>query len=183
MTCPFSKLCVLRDRFVKLLECVTPFLTALSLLFLRMAMAWEFLESGFEKLHGTNWFADIASKFPWPFRLIPVDLNWTIATYSELVGAALLLLGIATRFSAFSLIVITWVAISAVHWPDMWSTLDDLLKGYTITDEGHGNFKLPLLYMVMLFVLVAQGGGRFSLDAWLAPRLGLKSDTKKEMGE
>ena len=37
-------------------------------LFLRLILAWEFGESGFEKLHGTNWFADLA--FPFPFNLL-----------------------------------------------------------------------------------------------------------------
>lgn len=178
MSCPLSKLCVLRDRFVCVLECLTPPLTSLALLLLRLVMAWEFFESGREKFRGANWFADIADKFPWPIKLLPVSLNWTMATYAELIGAVLLALGLATRFSAFSLMVITVVAISAVHWPEKWSTLSELFQGYTITDEGHGNFKLPLLYLVMLFVLVAQGGGRWALDRWLAPCLGLKKQSK-----
>ena len=33
-------------------------------LFLRFILAWEFGESGFEKLHGTNWFADVTFPIP-----------------------------------------------------------------------------------------------------------------------
>jgi putative oxidoreductase len=153
--------------FIRLLDKVTPFLTYLALLWIRLIMGWEFLESGLEKLHGHNWFMDIIHKFPAPFRLLPVSVNWAFATYTELLGAALLFLGLATRFSAISLIVITIVAISVVHWPEQWHSLSDLWMGYTITDEGHGNFKLPLLYLIMLFMLVAQGGGKISLDGWL----------------
>jgi putative oxidoreductase len=162
------KLHCLFKTYQRLTSCTTPLLTSLALLFLRLIMAWEFWESGLEKLHGTNWFEDISHKFPWPIRLLPVHLNWTIATYAELIGAILVLLGVATRLSAFSLFIITYVAIHAVHWPDMWANLSDLLQGYTITDEGHGNFKLPLLYLAILFVLIAQGGGTFSIDRLLS---------------
>ena len=57
-----------------------------------------------------NWFADIQSQFPWPFNVVPVDLSWTLSTWAELIGAALLILGLATRFTAISLGVVTWVA-------------------------------------------------------------------------
>jgi putative oxidoreductase len=152
---------------IRLIDKATPFLTSIALLWVRLIMGWEFLESGLEKLHGHNWFMDIMHKFPAPFRLLPASVNWTFATYTELMGAALLFLGLATRFSAVSLMVVTMVAISAVHWPEQWHSLSDLWMGYTITDEGNGNFKLPLLYLVMLFVLVAQGAGKVSLDGWL----------------
>jgi len=51
-----------------------------------------------------------------------------------------------------------------VHWPSMLTMWSDLAKGYAITDMGHGNFKLPLLFSVMLLPLIFSGGGRFSLD-------------------
>ena len=160
----------IRDNFVWFLEKVTPMLSALSLLLIRIILAWEFYEAGYEKLHGTNWFIDIADKFPWPFRILPVNLNWTIATYSELIGALFILLGLATRFSAITLMMLTIVAIASVHWPQSWSSVNELWQGYTLIDEGHGNFKLPFFYLVMLFTLVARGGGFLSLDAWLTPR-------------
>ena len=62
------------------------------------------------------------------------------------------------------------MATVAVHWPAEWHSLAELWQGYVITDEGHGNFKLPLLFAVMLWALLFQGGGRLSLDAligWL----------------
>ena len=86
---------------------------------LRLVMGWEFWESGLEKLRGDNWFADIQHKFPWPFDLIPANLSWGVATWFELIGALMLWLGLGTRFFAFSLMVLTFVATAAVHWPDM----------------------------------------------------------------
>ena len=50
------------------------------MLSLRLLLAWEFGEAGFEKLHGSNWFADIQDQFPWPFKLIPADINCALAT-------------------------------------------------------------------------------------------------------
>ena len=131
---------------------------------LRAILAWEFYEAGREKLFGDNWFADIADKFPLPFSVLGPQLNWTLATWIELLGAAALLLGVGTRFAAFSLLVLTIVAIDAVHWPAQWSSFAELWQGYAITDDGFGNYKLPLLFLLMLVPLVFNGAGRFSLD-------------------
>ena len=38
----------------------------LGMLSLRLLLSWEFGEAGFEKLQGSNWFADIQDQFPWP---------------------------------------------------------------------------------------------------------------------
>lgn len=133
-------------------------------LFLRVILAWEFYESGLMKLHGNNWFSQIQDSFPWPFSVISPSLSWAMATWFELGGALLLLFGLFTRFAALSLIVLTAVATAAVHWPDMWHTLEMLWEGYAITDRGSGNFKLPLLFIVMLLPLVFGGAGRLSLD-------------------
>lgn len=131
---------------------------------LRLVMGWEFWESGLEKLHGENWFTDIQDKFPFPFDVIPPGISWNMATGFELGGAVLLWLGFGTRLVAFSLLFLTFVATAAVHWPDMGSMWSDLLEGYAITDRGHGNFKLPLLFVVMLLPLVFGGAGKLSLD-------------------
>lgn len=135
---------------------------------MRLVMAWEFYESGREKLGGQNWFADAQSSFPFPFDVVPASVSWGIATWFELIGGVALLLGLATRFFAFGLLFLTFVATAAVHWPDMWTMWSDLLEGYSISDHGHGNFKLPLLFAVMLLPLVFNGAGRFSLDHLIA---------------
>lgn len=137
-------------------------------LFLRLILAWEFGEAGFEKLHGSNWFADI--NFPFPFNLLPPDFSWGLATFFEIIGAFALALGIATRFFSLSLIILTIVAIAAVHWPAEWSSISELLTGYRITDkagDGFGNYKLPLILLVMLLPLLFNGAGKLSVDYWL----------------
>lgn len=142
-------------------------------LVLRLIMGWEFWESGLEKLHGDNWFTDIQSRFPFPFDVIPTGISWGIATWFELIGAIMLWLGLGTRVFAFVLLFLTFVATAAVHWPSMLTMWSDLAKGYAITDMGHGNFKLPLLFSVMLLPLIFGGAGRLSLDHLLATRLGI----------
>jgi len=139
-------------------------------LVLRLIMGWEFWESGLEKLHGENWFADIQQRFPFPFDQFPAGFSWTLSTWTEIIGALLIWFGLGTRVAAFSLLFVTFVATAAVHWPDMWSMWSDLAKGYAIKDMGHGNFKLPLLFAVMLLPLIFSGAGKFSLDHLLARR-------------
>ena len=46
-----------------------------------------------------------------------------------------------------------------------WKTFTDLAMGYAISNDGFGNFKLPLLFAAMLLPLIFRGAGKFSLDA------------------
>nr|WP_225777233.1 DoxX family protein [Pseudomonas sp. Marseille-Q3773] len=137
---------------------------------LRLFLAWEFFESGREKLNGSNWFADLQGSFPFPFNLLPAELNWQLSMWAELILPLLLLLGLGTRLAAAGLMVVTVVAIVAVHWPAHWSSLAELAQGYVITDQGFGNFKLPLIYLVALLPLLLKGAGRLSLDHWFRVR-------------
>jgi putative oxidoreductase len=147
-------------------------------LILRLIMGWEFWESGREKYLGDNWFTDIKDRFPFPFNSIPTDISWAMATYFELGGAILLVFGLFTRFAAYSLLVLTFVATAAAHWPDMLAMWSDLAKGYAIQDMGFGNFKLPLLFVVMLLPIIFQGPGKISLDFLLSRQL--KADPMPE---
>lgn len=137
-------------------------------IFPRLLLAYEFGEAGLEKLHGDNWFADL--DFPFPFSLLPADFSWTLATGLEIIAPIALILGFMTRFFSAALIVLTLVAIAAVHWPAEWQTLAELWKGYAVIDNGYGNFKLPLIYLFMLSSLVLSGSGRLGIDTWLKNR-------------
>lgn len=135
-----------------------------ALLPIRLLMAYEFGRAGMMKLNGNNWFANVQDNFPFPFNVVPVEISWFMATWMEILGAAGLVLGLFTRFWALGLIVVTIVAISGVHWPDEWSSLAELWKGYAVSDKGFGNFRIPLLFLIMLLPLVFQGAGKLSLD-------------------
>jgi len=138
---------------------------------IRLLMAFEFGKAGFTKLNGNNWFGNFQDNFIFPFNVIPVDISWFIATWFEILGAFGLVLGLFTRFWAFTLIVLSVVAISGVHWPAEWSSLAELWDSYRITKvDGSGNFRVPLLFIAMLAPLVFLGAGKLSLDSILAKR-------------
>ncbi len=139
----------------------------LPLLGLRLLLAWEFWETGLEKVNGYNWFADIQDKFPFPFNIVPPDISWFIATWFSVIGAICLIFGVATRFFAFSLMILTIVAIISVHWPDQVNSFGDLLKGYAITNKGFGNFKLPVIFFIMFIPLLFNGAGKASADYFI----------------
>lgn len=137
---------------------------------LRLFLAWEFFDAGLEKWNGENWFAQIQSNFPLPFNLLPVNLNWQLSMWAELITPVLILLGFGTRLASLTLIVLTIVATAAVHWPAEWSTLSELAMGYSISNKGYGNYKLPLIYLVGLFFLLLKGSGQLSIDMLLRKR-------------
>ncbi len=130
----------------------------LGLLGLRLLLAWEFWESGVMKYSGDNWFADIQGDFPFPLNLVPVDISWFLATWSELLGAVALVIGLGTRFFSVSLVILTLVAWVSVHAGN----------GYNVCDNG---YKLALMYLLMFVPLLLNGAGKLSLDHWLARRL------------
>ncbi len=149
---------------VRLLDKLAPWL---ALLLVRILIGWEYLESGLEKFHGENWFTEIQNQFPFPFNIVPTSISWQMATWFELVGGLALMIGFGTRFFSLSLIILTVVATAAVHWPADWHTFAELMKGYVITDDGFGNFKLPVLFIGMLVPLLFFGPGKLSIDAFI----------------
>lgn len=139
-----------------------------ALLPIRLLMGYEFGNAGFTKLHGKNWFGNVQDNFLFPFNLVPVEVSWFLATWVEILGGVGLALGLATRFWAFSLVILSINAIAAVHWPAEWNSLSELWQGYSVSDKGFGNYRIPLLFIAMLVPLVFLGGGKASLDHVLA---------------
>ena len=166
-----SALIDLRNRIVNILD---PAGDWFALLPIRLLLAWEYGRAGLFKLRGNNWFANVQDNFPFPFNIVPVEISWFLATWFEIIGALGLLLGLFTRFWAFSLIILTIVAVAGVHWPDQWDSLAELWKGYSVTDKGFGNFRIPLLFIAMLVPLLFKGAGRMSFDHALAQKLGYR---------
>ncbi len=123
----------------------------LSMLLLRLFIAWEFWEAGQQKLNGSNWFDSIVNDFPFPFNVIPTSISWFLATWSEVLGAIAIAIGLATRFWVFTLIILDIVAWYSVHAGN----------GYNVCDNG---YKLPLIYLIILLVLFFSGPGKLSID-------------------
>ncbi len=140
------------------------------LLFLRLILAYTFFAPAMLK------WADIGAVAEWfEYMGIPFPtLNAYMAAGTEIVGVVLLTLGLLTRFISIPLIVIMFVAIATVHGENGFAFVNEavsftdayvngeLVKG-TIIQLQNG-YELVIYYTLMLFVLVGQGAGRFSLD-------------------
>lgn len=79
---------------------------------------------------------------------------YALATYVgllELVGGAMLALGLLTRLVAIQVVGFMAVAAFYVHWPN----------GYL---WGNGGFEYPLFWGLVALAITLRGGGRLSLD-------------------
>ena len=143
MQCQITKLCELIEPALEKLQSV-------SLLFLRLILAYGFYEPAKMK------WSDISSVAEWVGSMgFPLPtLQAYMAASTEALGVLLLTLGFATRLISIPLIVVMIVAIVTVH----------LGNGFSAGDNG---FEVPLYYMLMLLVLVAHGAGKFSIDHFI----------------
>ncbi|AKS40963.1 HvfX family Cu-binding RiPP maturation protein [Wenzhouxiangella marina] len=141
---------------------------------LRLLLAHEFFTAGMNKFRvgseAPGWFVN--QEFAFPFGMLSANLNWMMVTWTEIVAGLALALGLFTRFFAVTLLVVTTVAIAAVHWPADWDSLGQLWQGYSVSrvmedGEFRGNFRIPFLFLAMLLPLAFMGGGKLSLDQLL----------------
>ena len=119
----------------------------LALLVLRL---WLGLSMFF--LHGLGKLKDftaLSTKFPDPLG-VGHQMSLILALGGEALGAALLVLGLFTRFAALSLILTMSVAFFLVH------------QG-ALTGERNG--ELAFIYLAGFVFLFLTGGGAFSLDS------------------
>jgi putative oxidoreductase len=119
----------------------------------RVSVAGVFWRSGRTKVQGWRVSDSAVALFADEFQL-PVLSPWLaahLATYAEHLFPVLLVLGLATRFSALALLVMTAV-IQIFVFPDAWPT--------------HGTWAACFL------VLIWRGPGIVSLDHLIARRYG-----------
>ena len=88
---------------------------------LRLILAPVLIGAGWEKITGDNWFSP--ELLPFPFNVIPVELSWFLASWTEFIGGICLLLGLATRLWAIPLAVTMLVAAGSVHWDNGWPAI------------------------------------------------------------
>jgi putative oxidoreductase len=150
-----QKIITCKLAIIDKLNIVGSFLPQLTI---RLLLAYEFWTAGIAKFKGENWFYNIQSDFPFPFNLVPTGLSWFLATWTEILGAIALAIGLATRFTAFSLIILDLVAWYSVHAG----------HGYNVCDNG---FKLPLMYLILFLPLFFSGAGKVSIDYWIRKRI------------
>ena len=169
------------------------YLDGLAPLALRLYLVPVFWMAGTTKLSGIDntiaWFGNPDWGLGLPF---PTLLAY-LATYTEVIGALLLALGLATRWISIPLMVTMLVAIFAVHWDHGWAAIADssvpgvadrlarareILQEHSdyswLTEKGgfvilNNGIEFAVTYLAMLFTLLFTGGGRYvSIDYWLS---------------
>ena len=148
-----SSVVALYDRLVGMVSGM--FAEGLALLFARVALAGIFWRSYKTKVVEGTWlqiddtqyflFEDQFSGLP-----IPSDLAVPMATYAEFLFPILLVLGLATRFSATALLIMTLVIQIFV---------------FPTSDHFFGWAMMPI---ALSTVLIVRGGGLISADAAIA---------------
>ena len=95
----------------------------LASLLLRLILGPVLIAAGWEKLTGDNWFGYQLDSFPFPFNVLPPELSWFLASWTEFLGGILLLAGLGTRLVAIPLAVTMFVAAWAVHLDNGWPAI------------------------------------------------------------
>jgi putative oxidoreductase len=123
-------------------------LQPVALLLARAVVGVVFLSSGWGKLHGLDnvieFFRDLGIPFP--------ELQAPFVATVELVGGALMLLGLGTRLAAIPLTGTMLVAIATAKWKDVAGPTDLL-------------FFSEVDYIAFFALLATFGPGALSLDA------------------
>ena len=123
----------------------------------RLWVSWQFLASGWLKV--TTWDTTLElfrSEYQVP--LLPPTLAAIAGTFGELFFPVLLVLGLFTRVGALGLF-----AVNAMALISYWHVLG--AEGFEAARGQH------YFWGLMLLMLVAFGGGRLSIDAWLEKRV------------
>ncbi|MEM7282324.1 MAG: DoxX family protein [Pseudomonadota bacterium] len=92
-------------------------------LLMRLILAPVLIAAGWEKLNGENWFSHIQDSMPFPFGILPVELSWFMASWTEFLGGIFILLGLATRLWAIPLAATMFVAGYSVHLDNGWPAI------------------------------------------------------------
>lgn len=111
----------------------------------RICLFDVFFQSGWLKLANAingNWYVTVfLFKYEHPIPYIPAQIAAVLGTFNELFFGGLILLGLASRFSAFILLVMTFIIeFTYTHSPDHY------------------------LWIFLLTSLLLRGGGKISLD-------------------
>ena len=145
-----SKSVDLYDRLTGLLS--GKFIESIALLITRLALAGVFWRSYLTKVEEGSWFAiSDTTYFLFEYEYaglpLPVSLAAPLATYAEFLFPILLALGLATRFSALALMIMTFVIQAFVFptWEHWWAS--------------------AAIWVAMAAILVSRGSGLFALDS------------------
>jgi putative oxidoreductase len=129
----------------------------------RLTVGVLFVSTGWGKVHHlakvTSFFAELGIPMP--------GLNATVASYTELVGGSLLVIGLASRVASLPLVVTMIVAILTAKRAEV-NGLADLFGLVEWT------------YIALLLVIAAVGPGLLSVDAAVAKRAKAVQDKRED---
>ncbi len=125
---------------------------SLGLLALRLGAGGMMLFAhGWEKL---TQFGTKSAYFPDPLGLGSSSLSLALVVFAEVFCALAVIVGAATRFAAFALVVTMLVAAFVFH-----------------ADDPFADREMALSYLSGFLALMFCGAGQFSVDEYLWPRL------------
>jgi putative oxidoreductase len=133
--------------------------TDVAALLLRITAGAIFIPHGWSKIAGEGGPAAFASDVAASYS-IPPFLGY-VAAYSEVIGAALLILGLLTRLNALLLAGTMFVAAFVVQLPDaMFEVPADAIRSFVAMRA----MEMPLALFAICAALVLTGAGRISVD-------------------
>ncbi len=146
-----------KERIVKI-----QWLSNMPEILIRTILAYLYIQSGYGKFQDmdsvVNYFMTL--QIPWP------HLNAYIVAAIELIGGAMIFIGLLTRFTSFLLSVIMVVALLTAQ--------KESLSSFGLLIET-----VEFLYFVLLFALFAKGSVVFSIDQWLRKKFVNKTCLRK----
>ena len=119
-------------------------------LLMRIFFGYFWLETGWAKLQGIEGFTARFVQWGIPFPAFSAQ----VSAWTELIGGALIMVGLFTRLTAIPMIINMVVAIVLVVLPEVHS-----FNEFIELNE--------FLYILIFFWLLVAGPGRVSLDALL----------------
>ncbi len=103
---------------------------------LRLYLVPVFWVAGTNKLSGFDSVVEWFGNTEWGLGLPFPTLMAFLATWTEVIGAVLLLVGLAVRWISVPLMVTMLVAIFAVHWENGWQAVHDLRSPFPAPDAA-----------------------------------------------
>ena len=142
----------LLSKIQALLAKVGQLLQSPVLLVIRLYWGWQFIGTGWGKLHKlddvTKYFASLNIPAP--------HLNAIMAASTETIGGILLILGLFSRFASLALIGVMCVAYSTAERDALNAIFSDTDKFFAAT---------PFLFLYACVLVFAFGPGKFAVDA------------------
>jgi putative oxidoreductase len=134
---------------------LSPYVQSLFLLFVRLYWGWQFMQTGWGKLHNldqvTQFFTSLGIPAPGPTALFVAS--------AECFGGALLILGLASRLTGLVLTVNMFVAYLTADREALLSFFSNPGKFYAAD---------PYTFLFAALLILIFGPGWIALDTWIA---------------